>query len=472
MSTRPARGSANPIPPLLSLSLHPLISNRLSKFKAPRKVFANQATRFIVYLVLFCIFALIFSPSENKKARYQQLRRQRYDIPLKLLEPIEQSNPKKQQQQHDEDESKLIRKDYLKVISNFMKSAHTLAYNESRLINHYENDENNVQKTCMLVTIKNGKATFQDDFKGLRHGRSGSVKYIINRIISHRILNKQPHLPDVVFPVMVTDGHGGKVATFGSARHWSHWVNILPVPMGNSRGMEQGWGTLLRGWDHYIKTRITNSHQNYTWDSKIEKATFRGSLSMQTYKLGSCNWQNNHRCQRAKNWKDCTRGVLYLRSKKNPELFDVAFTSNKPKPMSPKNVFDGAPPIVQSLPFLDGQKYKYQINVGNNQDWAERLRVLLFTNSAIVMHEAETKEFFSPLLQPWIHYIPTNVMMTDLVENVKWATEHDDQVKQIVRQHLAFAHRYLSENAMYIYWELAIEEFAKRQQKSKITSSS
>lgn len=82
----------------------------------------------------------------------------------------------------------------------------------------------------------------------------------------------------------------------------------------------------------------------------------------------------------------------------------------------------------------------------------------------MVLHEAETKEFFTPLLQPWEHYIPTDLLFSDLVTNVRWAVNNDDAVRRIVDNQHAFARSYLSEAAMQLYWEIAVEQFALRQQ--------
>lgn len=104
-------------------------------------------------------------------------------------------------------------------------------------------------------------------------------------------------------------------------------------------------------------------------------------------------------------------------------------------------------------------------------DWAERLRALLFMNSAVVIHRAETQEFFTPLMKPWVHFIPTSLLMDDLVKNVKWATNNDLFTKQIVRNQNAFADRYITERAMQQYWEVALEEFSIRQAKSAASGS-
>lgn len=359
--------------------------------------------------------------------------------------------------------------DFTRVITDFMNTAPLASFNRTAISTHYHQDHNNMHKTSMLVNIRNGVANFTHQFHESQHGRAESIKYIINKIIDDRAAEGLPKLLDVTFIVMVSDGHGAKLATFGSARHWRHWVNLMPVPMGNRRGMALGWGTMLKDWDAYVDMFVTRTHANYTWESKIEKAFFRGTLSMQTYRLGSCNFENGHMCQIARNWTQINRGVLWIQSQKAPHLFDVGFTSVRKKSNSPPDSMVDSPKPMDGIKFVDYQKYKYLINVGNNQDWAERLRNLLFTNSAVIMHEAETQEFFMPLLRPWVHYIPTNLMMTDLVDHVKWAKANDAKVRQIVRQQHAFARRYISEKAMQLYWDISINEFAIRQRQATET---
>lgn len=87
-------------------------------------------------------------------------------------------------------------------------------------------------------------------------------------------------------------------------------------------------------------------------------------------------------------------------------------------------------------------------------------------NSVVVIHQAETQEFFTPLLKPWVHFIPTNLHMTDLIENIKWARENDQFARQLVRNQNAFADRYITERSMQQYWEVALEEFSVRQAKA------
>lgn len=352
-----------------------------------------------------------------------------------------------------------IRQDWRVAIASFLDDTEVKDFSKRRIKYHFDNDVGKITDTTMLVEILEGNVTFTERYKG-PHGRASSVKYILQKIVKE----KKDSLPGVTFPVIVNDGYRPAVASFGSARHWNSWKALIPVPLGNTRGVAEGWGTPFQGWDAYIDRTIWTTRGNYSWEKKLPKALFRGSLCMQTNTLGSCN--DDGECRRATKWDQVNRGVMYTVASTRPDLFDIGFTALKGKPDMGEEQFNDAPMPMAKMEFKEYQRYKFILNVGSNQDWAERLRSLLFTNSAVIMHEAETREFYTPLLQPWVHYIPTDLMFKDLVQNVEWAIENDETVQQIVRNGNAFADRYISERAMQQYWEVAIEEFARLQTKA------
>lgn len=256
-----------------------------------------------------------------------------------------------------------IRQDWKGVVTSFLETTTLSDFAAKSIREHYNANENNVQETCMLVRILNGNVSFTENYKSKRHGRASSVKYMLNKIVRE----KGDSMPGATFLVMVTDGHKPRVATFGSARHWKNWKLMIPVPLGNERGQRDGWGTPLEGWDVYIERTVLSTYRNYSWESKTEKAVFRGSLSMQTYKLGSCNEENGPNCTRASKWTEVNRGVLYEKTKSRPDLVDIGFTSLKQKASGDPAQFDGAPELAKPMKFQDYQKYKYVLNVGSNQ---------------------------------------------------------------------------------------------------------
>lgn len=256
-----------------------------------------------------------------------------------------------------------VRQDWKMVISSFLDDAPVESFSARNIRGHYNSDTNNVKNTCMLVTINDGRVTFTENYPPNRNSREPSAKYIIDKIVRE----KGKSLAGVTFLVMLTDGHQPQVATLGSARHWKNWKMMIPVPLGNMRGYASEWGTPLDGWNKYIAQTVVDTHKNYPWKSKINKAVFRGVLGMQRYKLGSCNEENGWQCQPASKWNEVNRGVLYQKTKRRSDLFDIAFTGHKPKKDGPEEQFEGIPKVGSGLMFADFQKYKYVLNVGSNQ---------------------------------------------------------------------------------------------------------
>jgi len=340
-----------------------------------------------------------------------------------------------------------IRSDWRSVIRYYMREMPVELFRADKIEEHFRNNENNCHKTTMLVHITNGNARFVEMYTST-HSRAASARYMLRKIAAR----KHHILRNVTLLVMLSDGHKPRVPTFGSARHWTNWELMLPVPLGNFRGHFQGWGTPLQGWDKYIQEHVLASHGEYSWYTKIGKAVFRGALAMQSFVLGSCNEVNGRECERATRWYQVNRGVMYVRARQRRDLFDVGFSALKPKKTVDPDQFEGAPRKALQIDFREFQKYKYIINCGSNQDWAERLRLLLFMNSAIVYHMAETQEFFTPLLKPWVHVIPTNITMEDLPANVEWAIRHDDVVKKIHKNQLAFVFPLKKELSHSKYW--------------------
>ena len=273
------------------------------------------------------------------------------------------------------------------------------------------------------VTIKDNEAYFDEPSR--HHDRYEDVKYIIKEVC------KKYKVEDCKFIVLLNDSYGCKFPAFSAIRSQPKNILNIPMPMGNRRGMDTGCGTPIKGWDKYIKKTIKN---NISWEDKKNKAVFRGKLSKQTWANGQ------YGKKKAKHWTELTRGKLYEMSRN--QMFDVGFTKIENIPLS-----EGLK-IVEPINFPDQQKYKYIISVGTNADWAERLRVHFFTNSVTIKHEAESIEWFYPMLKPWKHYIPCDITFSNLNINLLWAIHNQSKSKKIVANANKFAKKYLNEKSM------------------------
>lgn len=50
-------------------------------------------------------------------------------------------------------------------------------------------------------------------------------------------------------------------------------------------------------------------------------------------------------------------------------------------------------------------RFKYNINVGRNVGWADRVRYLLLSPAAVIMQDCPCMEYWQPLAKPYVHYV-------------------------------------------------------------------
>lgn len=82
--------------------------------------------------------------------------------------------------------------------------------------------------------------------------------------------------------------------------------------------------------------------------------------------------------------------------------------------------------------------------------WSKRFVALLCFNSVVLKVEPKYVDYFHPNLQPWIHYIPVNGHLSDLVDQVKFAVsdEHQEEVQQIIRHAQQWCAQHVTEQAL------------------------
>jgi hypothetical protein len=294
-----------------------------------------------------------------------------------------------------------------------------------------------IQKIATKVNIKNNQPHFTEPTQ--YHGRYGELKYLISAVCSKYAV------PDCKFIVILNDAYSSQFPCFSTIRVQKKDIFNIPIPMGNVRGLKEGHGTPIKNWDKYVKIHMKHK---YPWEEKINQAIFRGQLSWQT-------WANNgYGIKKTVKWSEITRGRLYEVCKDN-NLFDIGFTKLS-------GIKTGAAPeVAKPIPFVEQQKYKYIISVGTNADWAERLRTHLFANSVTIKHEAESCEWFYYLLEPWEHYIPCKINFSDLIKNIEWASQNQDECQTIVSNANLFAETYMKEKVMIEFMYYVIREYSK-----------
>jgi hypothetical protein len=112
-----------------------------------------------------------------------------------------------------------------------------------------------------------------------------------------------------------------------------------------------------------------------------------------------------------------TRPLLVQISKQYPDLIET------------EQVFpNGSDKNYISLEELT--KYKYLIDIGGN-GYSGRLKYLMFSKRPILFVERNYIEYFNDDLIPYIHYIPVKMDLSDLITQIEWANNNEEQCKQI-----------------------------------------
>ena len=112
--------------------------------------------------------------------------------------------------------------------------------------------------------------------------------------------------------------------------------------------------------------------------------------------------------------------------------------------------------------------YKYVINADGHCA-ALRLRQLLASDSVVLWVESNQNEWFYPLLQPFVLYIPVRFdaqeaahdPLTDLIEKIAWAEANPKTMANIVHNANKFATTHLSERALSCYALQLLDDYAR-----------
>ncbi|CAG5131230.1 unnamed protein product [Candidula unifasciata] len=147
-------------------------------------------------------------------------------------------------------------------------------------------------------------------------------------------------------------------------------------------------------------------------------------------------------------------------SLKHPDLIDARLTNMF---FFPKNSSKYGE-LAEHVSFFDFFQYKYQLNIDGTVA-AYRLPYLLAGDAAIFKQESDYYEHFYSELEPNVHYIPIRRDLSDLLEKIQWAREHDDEVRKVAENGQVFARKNLTPADILCYHVRAFESFAKHLKK-------
>jgi len=258
-----------------------------------------------------------------------------------------------------------------------------------------------------------------------------------------RLLHKEIGLPDLDIIVCIGDSFEGKfgipVFAFAKDKSVKHTVLIPDIEA-------------LRGYKE-TKDIITEAVSKHPWSKKIEKAYFRGTTTGGHFD----QW----------NWDKYPRTMVALMSLDYPDELDAKITKLGQGAELIADLFKQSNIFGNRISVADHLQFKYLLDVDGNSCTYPRCFWILYSNSVLFKVASQNIQWFYEAMKPYVHYIPVESDFSDLVEQVYWARDHDDQVKAIAAHATKFAKKDLSPESIYEYLFLLLKKFAKLQRLEK-----
>ncbi|GIY45272.1 protein O-glucosyltransferase 2 [Caerostris darwini] len=110
---------------------------------------------------------------------------------------------------------------------------------------------------------------------------------------------------------------------------------------------------------------------------------------------------------------------------------------------------------------------RYQINIDGTVA-AYRLPYLIAGGSLVLKQESDFYEYFYNDIQPMVHYVPFNRNLSNLVEKLQWAIDHDDEAKKIAENAQEFALSNLMPKDILCYYAVLFKEYSTRLKSNNI----
>ena len=231
----------------------------------------------------------------------------------------------------------------------------------------------------------------------------------------------------------------------------------------------------LAVWDEALaRRRRLRAAQAAHWRCKLPVGFWRGAAhNHHTY---NARWSAEGVVERApmstKRWRSQGRLALVYQKCTHPTLLNV-----RVKLLTPGSKY--APPIhgddeytrcvraagsdkPRALPLVEqAARYQMLVHVEGNGGWADRLRHLLTSGAVVLRQEMGVVEWFEPLLQPWVHYVPVSSDLGNLSDAVRWVRANGGAARRMADAGAKLVDEALSARAMERYMRALLRGYAE-----------
>jgi hypothetical protein len=227
----------------------------------------------------------------------------------------------------------------------------------------------------------------------------------------------------------------------------------IPIPTGDD------WSRVMRDEGKYFSKTCNRSFKIdiVPWNEKRPIAVFRGGST-------GCGVTINTNVR----LKAAYLSSLQPVDEKGEILLDLGITNWNLRPRKLKGEKYLQTIDIKSLPFglakymspQEQNQYKYLLNLDGHVS-AYRLSLELTTGSCVLLPASKYKLWYRDMLKPYVHYVPVNEDLSNLVDIVKWCKKNDNKCQEIAKNAQEFAKKYLTKNGILDYLQKLIYEMKK-----------
>lgn len=274
--------------------------------------------------------------------------------------------------------------------------------------------------------------------------------------------------------------------------------SILPFPQWMATGTRQEsadnltakewFGTVggardtdLAVWHTELARRRAVREANLArWDARLPVAVWRGTVHVEHGATNS-EWTSSRRLVRtainASNWREQGRFALVWQKCEHPHLLDVrakvtvgTADSHHAWVRSGLGMDDewrrcavaaeaDEPKYIE----LDEQARRFQmaVNVEGASGWADRLRHLLLSGLVVLKQDSGVREWWEPMLEPWVHYVPVASTLHNLSAAVLWVRQHGGEAQAMARAAAELIEGVLSVEGLVHYTAALLHGYAR-----------
>jgi hypothetical protein len=209
--------------------------------------------------------------------------------------------------------------------------------------------------------------------------------------------------------------------------------------------------TLSESW-YRSQQEIFAANKELSWEQKAPIAIWRGWLS----DTGEVS-----KGKLSANYDTTPRFTLCKIATLHPNSIDAGLTNLDSKEL--ESIAKNLGMLKNSLTKEDHLKGKYLPVLDGHMCTYPGYQWRLLSNSVCLKQESDQVQWFYSALQPFVHYIPVKNDMSDLVEKIEWAKDHDEEAAAISKQARDFAEKNLRFEDVYYYLYLTFHEYAKHE---------